>query len=89
METGGSVSGNLVSVEQGAQGAEITGAPKRTRSENSGRRLPEGVEAQENAIPGVNFFSDMGRKDSGWFRSSGRNVYVPGGTVLAFAIVTR
>jgi hypothetical protein len=42
---------------------------------------------QKDAIPGVNFFSDMGRDDSGWLRSQRRNVYVPGGTVLAVAIV--
>ena len=35
----------------------------------------------------VNFFSDVGRDDSGWLRSKGKSVSVPSGTVLAFAIV--
>jgi hypothetical protein len=74
--------------DQGYQGSEIAGAPKhKTPSASGDLHLPPGISLQVNAIPGVTFSSDMGRKDSGWFRSQGRNVFVPGGTVLAFAIV--
>jgi hypothetical protein len=75
---------------QGYQGAEITGAAVRNDKRPAGSsapQLPAGVSAQRDAIPGVNFFSDMGRADSGWFRSQKRNVSVPGGTVMAFAVV--
>jgi hypothetical protein len=75
---------------QGYQGAEITGAPVRNGKRSVGGavpQLPAGISIQREAIPGVNFFSDMGRPDSGWFRSQKRNVSVPGGTVMAFAVV--
>ena len=75
---------------QGYQGAEITGAPIRNGKRSVGSaapQVPEGISMQHEAIPGVNFFSDMGRADSGWFRSQKRNVSVPGGTVMAFAVV--
>jgi len=75
---------------QGYQGSEITGVPARNRKPPVGSaapQLPAGISSQRNAIPGVNFFSDMGRADSGWFRSQKRNVSVPGGTVMAFAVI--
>ena len=75
---------------QGYQGSEITGGPTRNGKRPAGGgapELPAGISMQKDAIPGVNFFSDMGRDDSGWLRSQRRNVYVPGGTVLAVAIV--
>lgn len=75
---------------QGYQGSEITGAPDRKDKRSAGStapQLPAGISSQQNAISGVNFFSDMGRADSGWFRSQKRNVDVPGGTVMAFALV--
>ncbi len=75
---------------QGYQGAEITGAPVRNGKRSVGSaapQVPAGISIQHDAIPGVNFFSDMGRADSGWFRSQKRNVSVPGGTVMAFAVV--
>jgi hypothetical protein len=89
VEAGGSANGNLVPVQQGYAGSEIAGAATQMHrlGNGLGTGLPEGMSAQRNAIAGVNFFSDMGRSDSGWFRSKRRNVSVPGGTVLAFAIV--
>jgi hypothetical protein len=74
---------------QGYQGSEITGAVKRNTKQPASRtpQVPPGISVQRDAIPGVNFFSDMGRADSGWFRSQKRNVSVPGGTVMAFAVV--
>jgi hypothetical protein len=75
---------------QGYQGSEVAGLPTRNQDRSAGGnapQLPPGISMQRNAVPGVNFFSDMGRDDSGWLRSQGRNVSVPGGTVLAFAIV--
>jgi hypothetical protein len=75
---------------QGYQGSEITGAPGRNGKRSVGSaapQVPAGISIQHDAIPGVNFFSDMGRADSGWFRSQKRNVSVPGGTVMAFAVV--
>jgi hypothetical protein len=74
---------------QGYQGSEIAGTPKKEKHGVSTQKteLPEGASAQINAIAGVNFFSDIGRADSGWFRSTRGNVSVPAGTVLAFAIV--
>jgi hypothetical protein len=71
---------------QGYQGSEITGAAVRHDDKKSSD-LPPGVAWQINAIAGVNFFSDIGRPDSGWFRSKGKNVDVPSGTVLAVAIM--
>jgi hypothetical protein len=85
-----SVTGQMVPVTQGNQGSEITGAPvhyDNGSASEGGGRLPEGVSWQMNAIPRVNFFSDAGRNDSGWFRSKGMSVFVPSGTVLAFAIL--
>jgi hypothetical protein len=83
-----SVTGQMIPVTQGNQGSEITGAPThRNPRPASAGGLPAGVSWQTNAIPHVNFSSDVGRDDSGWFRSKGMSVYVPGGTVLAFAIL--
>lgn len=78
--------GSDVPPQQGYQGAEIAGMVHHPLS-SGGSQLPPGLSLQANAIPGVNFSSDMGRSDSGWFRSNGKNVFVPGGTVMAFAIV--
>jgi hypothetical protein len=75
---------------QGYQGSEITGVPARNGKRPIGDwtpQLPAGVSIQIDAIPGVNFFSDMSRADSGWFRSQKKNVSVPSGTVMAFAVV--
>jgi hypothetical protein len=75
---------------QGYQGSEITGAPAHSNhAGTSGKaaNLPVGVAWQINAIPGVNFSSDIGRPDSGWFRSKGKSVSVPAGTILAVAIM--
>ncbi|HEY6414359.1 MAG TPA: hypothetical protein VIX42_11775 [Edaphobacter sp.] len=74
---------------QGYQGSEIAGAPSREKqgAGNQKTGLPGEISMQMDAIAGVNFFSDMGRADSGWFRSKRANVSVPAGTVLAFAIV--
>jgi hypothetical protein len=75
---------------QGYQGSEITGVPARNGKRSIGGlapQLPAGVSIQMDAIPGVNFFSDMSRADSGWFRSQKKNVSVPSGTVMAFAMV--
>lgn len=75
---------------QGYQGSEITGTPGRNGKRSvasAAPQVPAGISIQLDAIPGVNFFSDMGRADSGWFRSRKRNVSVPGGTVMAFAVV--
>jgi hypothetical protein len=79
-----------VAPTQGYQGSEITGAVNRNTKQppaDKASQMPPGISVQRDAIPGVNFFSDMGRADSGWFRSQKRNVAVPGGTVMAFAIV--
>ena len=79
-----------VAPTQGYQGSEITGTPGRNGKQSVGTaapQVPAGISVQHDAIPGVNFFSDMGRADSGWFRSQKRNVSVPGGTVMAFAVV--
>jgi hypothetical protein len=78
--------GSDVPPQQGYQGAEIAGMARHPLS-SGGSQLPPGLSLQTNAIPDVNFSSDMGRSDSGWFRSNGKNVFVPGGTVMAFAIV--
>jgi len=75
---------------QGYQGSEITGASAQSRKTPGGSatpQLPAGISSQRDAIPGVNFFSDIGRADSGWFRSQKKNVSVPSGTVMAFAVV--
>jgi hypothetical protein len=75
---------------QGYQGSEITGAPVQHAPAAIGGKAanpPVGVAWQINAIAGVNFSSDIGRPDSGWFRSKGKNVSIPAGTVLAIAIM--
>jgi hypothetical protein len=74
---------------QGYQGSEITGSAQHDHANvgGNGANLPVGVAWQTDAIPGVNFSSDIGRQDSGWFRSKGKNVSIPGGTVLAIAIM--
>ena len=41
---------------------------------------------QTNAIPGVDFASDIRKPESGSFSAKGRNVRIPGGTVFAFAL---
>jgi hypothetical protein len=72
---------------QGYQGSEIAGTPSKKQSGTQKTGLPEGISVQMNAIAGVNFFSEMGRPESGWLRSKRTNVSVPAGTVMAFAIV--
>jgi hypothetical protein len=75
---------------QGYQGSEITGAPAHSdpaATSGNAANLPVGVAWQINAIAGVNFSSDIGRLDSGWFRSKKKNVSVPAGTVFAIAIM--
>jgi hypothetical protein len=81
--------GSLVPPSQGYSGSEITGFPHRNEDESAGKKgkLPPGVAVQMGAIGGVNFFSDMSSNNSGFFRSVKGNVSVPGGTVLAIALV--
>jgi hypothetical protein len=71
---------------QGYQGSEIAGKPKRHHDPQPTAPAPTGVFAQKNAIPGVNFTSDIRKPESGLFEANGHNVKVPGGTVFAFAI---
>jgi len=71
---------------QGYQGSEIAGKPKRHHDPRPPAPAPTGVFAQKNAIPGVNFTSDIRKPESGLFEANGHNVKIPGGTVFAFAI---
>lgn len=72
---------------QGYQGSEIAGLPKK-HSHDAPASVPQptGVFAQPNAIPGVNFASDIRKAESGSFTAAGHNVHIPGGTVFAFAL---
>jgi len=70
--------------EQGYQGSEIAGAPRRHHDRPTA--APTGVFLQTNAIPGVDFASDIRKPESGSFSAKGRNVRIPGGTVFAFAL---
>jgi len=69
---------------QGYQGSEIAGKPKRHHDPPA--PAPTGVFTQRNAIPGVNFTSDIRKPESGSFEANGHNVKIPGGTVFAFAL---
>lgn len=71
---------------QGYQGSEIAGLPKRHHDMPAKAPAPTGVFSQANAIPGVNFTSDIRSPESGAFDSIGHNVHIPGGTVFAFAL---
>jgi hypothetical protein len=71
---------------QGYQGSEIAGPPKRHRDQPTPASAPTGVFSQANAIPGLNFTSDIRKPESGSFESPGRNVNIPAGTVFAFAL---
>jgi hypothetical protein len=71
---------------QGYQGSEIAGPPKRYHDRPAAAPAPTGVFSQANAIPGINFTSDIRQPESGSFHSPGRNVNIPGGTVFAFAL---
>ena len=71
---------------QGYQGSEVTGPPKRHHDPPLPAPAPTGVFSQVNAIPGINFTSDIRKPESGSFSAKGHNVKVPGGTVLAFAL---
>ncbi|WP_348267066.1 hypothetical protein P8936_14255 [Edaphobacter paludis] len=71
---------------QGYQGSEIAGPPKRHQDRPAPAPAPTGVFSQTNAIPGINFTSDIRKPESGSFNSSGRNVNIPAGTVFAFAL---
>jgi hypothetical protein len=71
---------------QGYQGSEIAGPPKRRHSQPTAAPAPAGVFAQTNAIPGIDFASDIRKPESGSFSAQGRNVHIPGGTVFAFAL---
>jgi hypothetical protein len=73
--------------EQGYQGSEIAGAPRRHHNRPAAAPpTPTGVFSQTNAIPGVDFASDIRKPESGSFSAKGRNVRIPGGTVFAFAL---
>jgi hypothetical protein len=73
--------------EQGYQGSEIAGAPHRHHNHPAAAPpTPTGVFSQTNAIPGVDFASDIRKPESGSFSAKGRNVRIPGGTVFAFAL---
>lgn len=74
--------------EQGYQGSEIAGPPKRHHDRPATAPAPTGVFSQADAIPGVNFTSDIRKRASGSFESTGRNVNIPSGTVFAFALAT-
>lgn len=71
---------------QGYQGSEITGLPKRHHDLPAATPPPTGVFSQANAIPDVNFSSNIRKTESGSFDSPGHNVHIPGGTVFAFAL---
>ncbi len=72
---------------QGYQGSEIAGRPKRHNDHPKSKPTPPtGVFSQANAIPGVNFSSDIRKPASASFSAQGHNVYIPGGTVFAFAL---
>lgn len=71
---------------QGYQGSEIAGLPKRHHDAPAAVPPATGVFSQSNAIPGVNFASDIRKPESGSFTAVGRNVHIPGGTVFAFAL---
>lgn len=71
---------------QGYQGSEIAGPPKRTDDRVAPAPAPTGVFSQANAIPGINFTSDIRKPESGSFNSPRRNVNIPAGTVFAFAL---
>jgi hypothetical protein len=71
---------------QGYQGSEIAGPPKHHRDQPTPAAAPTGVFSQANAIPGLNFTSDIRKPESGSFESPGRNVNIPAGTVFAFAL---
>jgi hypothetical protein len=80
--------GSQVPPAQGFAGSEITGFPQRNEdgSNKKGSLMP-GIAAQWGAIGNVNFFSEIARRESGFFRTAKGNVSVPGGSVLAFALV--
>jgi hypothetical protein len=71
---------------QGYQGSEIAGLPKRHHDAPVQAAEPAGVFSQANAIPGINFDSDIRKPQSGTFDATGHNVHIPGGTVFAFAV---
>ena len=71
---------------QGYQGSEVAGPPKRHHEPPPPAPAPTGVFSQANAIPGVNFTSDIRKPESGSFEANGHNVKIPGGTVFAFAL---
>ncbi len=72
---------------QGYQGSEIAGSPKRHNHHPAAApTAPTGVFSQTNAIPGVDFSSDIRKPESASFSAQGHNVYIPGGTVFAFAL---
>jgi hypothetical protein len=71
---------------QGYQGSEVAGPPKHHHDPPLHPSAPTGVFSQTNAIPGVNFTSDIRKPESGSFEAKGHNVRIPGGTVLAFAL---
>jgi hypothetical protein len=80
--------GSQVPPAQGFAGSEITGLPQRNEDGSNKRgALAPGVAAQWGAIGKVNFFSEIARNESGFFRTAKGNVSVPGGSVLAFALV--
>ncbi|WP_188554208.1 hypothetical protein [Edaphobacter dinghuensis] len=74
---------------QGYQGSEIAGLPHRHHDPSVSAPPPTGVFSQKDAIPGVNFSSDIRKPESGSFTAAGHNVRIDGGTVFAFALAIK
>jgi len=70
--------------EQGYQGSEIAGRPK--RNQDKAAPNPPGVFSQTDALPGIDFASDISKPESGSFSAQRHNVHVSAGTVFAFAL---
>ncbi len=70
--------------EQGYQGSEIAGPPKRHHDKAAPN--PPGVFSQTDALPGIDFASDISKPESGSFSAHRHNVHVAAGTVFAFAL---
>lgn len=74
---------------QGYQSSEIAGLPHHHHDTANSTSPPTGVFSQKDAIPGVNFSSDIRKPESGSFTAAGHNVRIEGGTVFAFALAIK
>lgn len=72
--------------EQGYQGSEIAGPPKRHHDQPTAASPPTGVFSQTDALPGIDFASDIRKPESGSFHAQRHNVHIAAGTVFAFAL---